>query len=78
MTLSELQDKANFWGEALQSLRIVEKIYKANYGEIHPKTCKVKRNISLLYLKSDLNQDALDELKQVEDLEKALYGVNST
>lgn len=29
-------------------------------------------------LKSDQNEAALDELKQVEDLERALYGENST
>lgn len=53
MNLSELQDKANMTQEALDSLRIVEKIYKSNYSEVHAKTCKVKRNISLLCLKSD-------------------------
>jgi len=53
MTLSEQQDKANLTQEALNSLRIVEKIYKNNYSEVHAKTCKVKRNISLLCLKSD-------------------------
>jgi hypothetical protein len=41
------------------------------------KICKVKRNISLLYLKSDQNDAALVELHQVEELEKALYGETS-
>lgn len=53
MNLSEMQDKANMTQQALESLRIVEKIYKSNYSEVHAKTCKVKRNISLLCLKSD-------------------------
>ena len=53
MTLSELQEKAGRTEEALNSLRQVEKIYKNNYSEMHSKTCKVKRNISLLCLKSD-------------------------
>mmetsp|Transcript_2662 Transcript_2662/g.4475 ORF Transcript_2662/g.4475 Transcript_2662/m.4475 type:complete len:202 (+) Transcript_2662:566-1171(+) len=78
MTLSELQDKANQTEEALNSLRIVEKIYKNNYSEVHAKTCKVKRNISLLCLKSDQNEAALNELRQVEELERTLYGESST
>lgn len=78
MSLSEFQDKVGQIDNALNSLRIVEKIYKNNYTEVHAKTCKVKRNISLLCLKSDLNEDALYELRQVEDLERTLYGENST
>lgn len=53
MTLSDLQEKTNLTEDALNSLRLVEKIYKNNYSEIHEKTCKVKKNISLLCLKSD-------------------------
>ena len=78
MQLSELQDKAGQVEDALESLRVVEKIYKNNYSEVHAKTCKVKRNISLLCLKSDRNDDALNELREVEDLERALYGESST
>lgn len=63
MNLSEFQDKANLTDDALQSLRVVEKIYKNNYSEVHAKTCKVKRNISLLCLKSDQNDAALHELR---------------
>ena len=77
MQLSELQDKAGQTEDALESLRIVEKIYKNNYSDVHAKTCKVKRNISLLCLKSDRNDDALNELREVEDLERALYGESS-
>jgi len=62
----------------MNSLRLVEKIYRNNYSEVHAKTCKVKRNISLLCLKSDQNEAALDELRQVEDLERTLYGETST
>lgn len=78
MTLSEFQDKAGQTEEALNSLRIVEKILKNNYTEVHAKTCKVKRNISLLCLKTDQNDEALAELRQVEDLERTLYGESST
>jgi hypothetical protein len=37
----------------------------------------VKRNISLLYLKSNKYDEALEELKEVEELEKTLYGETS-
>ena len=47
-------------------------------SEVHAKTCKVKRNISLLCLKSDQNFAALEELRQVADLERTLYGESST
>ena len=78
MTLSEFQDKCGQVDEALHSLKLVEKIYKNNYSEVNAKTCKVKRNISLLCLKSDKNEDALIELRQVEELERTLYGETST
>jgi len=51
--LSEFQDKVRKVEDALISLKKVEQIYKSNYTDIHSKTCKVKRNISLLYLKID-------------------------
>ncbi len=41
-------------------------ILEENYGEVDRRTCKVKRNISLLYLKSNQYELALDELRQVE------------
>jgi hypothetical protein len=78
MNLSEFQDKSNLIEDALSSLRLVEKIYKNIYSEVHAKTCKVKRNISLLYLKSDQNEAALKELRGVEDLERTLFGETST
>lgn len=63
-TLSELQDKAGLSNEALNSLRMVERIYQnCHGGDVSQKTCKVKRNISLLCLKLDENDAALDELK---------------
>ena len=44
---------------------------------VDKRTCKVKRNISLLYLKSNKYDEALDQLKEVEELEKTLYGEGS-
>jgi hypothetical protein len=56
----------------------VERILQSVFQEIHPKTCKVKRNISLLYLKADQNDNALSELQEVEELERTLFGETST
>lgn len=41
---------------------------------VDKRTCKVKRNVALLYLKSNRYEEALDELKEVEELERTLYG----
>lgn len=41
---------------------------------VDKRTCKVKRNVALLYLKSNRYDEALDELKEVEELERTLYG----
>lgn len=41
---------------------------------VDKRTCKVKRNIALLFLKSNRYDEALDELKEVEELERTLYG----
>ena len=37
-----------------------------HYGEEDKRTCKVKRNIALLYLKLNEYEKALDELREVE------------
>ena len=52
-------------------------IYEQNYSVVDKRTCKVKRNIALLYLKNNKYDEALEELKEVEELEKTLYGENS-
>lgn len=63
--------------EALQSLRTAEEIYEKTYSVVDKRTCKVKRNISLLYLKSNKYEEALEILREVEELEKTLYGDGS-
>ena len=63
--------------EALKSLRQAEQIYEYNYGVVDKKTCKVKRNVALLLLKANRYDEALDELAEVEELEKTLYGETS-
>jgi hypothetical protein len=62
----------------LNCLKQAKQILEDNYGQIDKRTCKVKRNISLLYLKSNSFENALEELKQVEELELQLYGDRSS
>jgi len=44
---------------------------------VDKRTCKVKRNVALLYLKANRYEQALEELREVEELEKTLYGEGS-
>ena len=52
--------------EALEALKQAEQIYEYNYSVVDKRTCKVKRNIALLYLKANKYDEALEELKEVE------------
>ena len=52
--------------EALETLKTAEQIYQETYSVVDKRTCKVKRNVALLYLKSNRYDEALDELKEVE------------
>ena len=63
--------------EALKSLRQAEQIYEYKYGIVDKKTCRVKRNVALLLLKANRYGEALEELVEVEELEKTLYGEQS-
>ena len=60
--------------EALEVLKLAEQIYEYSYSTVDKRTCKVKRNVALLYLKLNRYDEALDELKEVEELERTLYG----
>lgn len=53
ITLAEMQEQAEGFSDALSSLMQAKLILEENYGEVDRRTCKVKRNISLLYLKSN-------------------------
>jgi tetratricopeptide (TPR) repeat protein len=66
ITLAELQEKDEQNENALESLRVAKQILEDNYSTMDKRTCKVKRNISLLYLKLNKYAEALEELKQVE------------
>ena len=52
--------------EAFEVLKQAEQIYEYTYSVVDKRTCKVKRNVALLYLKSNRYDEALDELKEVE------------
>ena len=78
ITLSEWLEKAERIEEALDALKLAEQIFEYSYSVIDKRTCKVKRNVALLYLKSNRYDEALDVLKEVEELERTLYGEAST
>ena len=52
-------------------------IYERSYGLEDVRTCKIKRNVALVYLRGNEFNDALRELKEVEELERLLYGETS-
>lgn len=66
ITLAELQEKSEQNEDALESLKQAKQILEDNYSALDKRTCKVKRNISLLFLKLNKYEEALEELKQVE------------
>ena len=66
VTLSEWFEKNEQIDEALDALKQAEQIYEYNYSVVDKRTCKVKRNIALLYLKNNKYDEALEVLKEVE------------
>jgi tetratricopeptide (TPR) repeat protein len=66
VTMAEMQEKNDQLEDALASLIQAREIMIQNYSEHDKRTCKVKRNISLLLLKQGKHQLALDEMRQVE------------
>lgn len=66
MHLAEMQEQAQQFSQALNCLHQAKQILEDNYGQVDKRTCKVKRNISLIYLKTNQYEHALEELKQVE------------
>jgi hypothetical protein len=42
------------------------------------RTCKIKKNLALVYLRGNLFEEALNELRQVEELEKLIFGESSS
>ena len=61
-----MQEKANKFDEALESLIQAKAILEDNYGVVDKRTTRVKRNISLIRLKLGMIPDALQEMKEVE------------
>lgn len=66
VNLAEMQESGDQFDQALNCLVQAKQILEHNYGQVDRRTCKVKRNISLLYLKQNRYDLALKELKQVE------------
>lgn len=53
VNLAEMQETGEQFSQALNCLHQAKQILQDNYGQVDKRTCKVKRNISLLYLKSN-------------------------
>ena len=66
ITLSEMQEKAAKFEDALGSLLQAKQILEDNYGLVDKRTARVKRNISLIRIKLGLIDEALQEMKEVE------------
>lgn len=63
--------------DALESLSQAKAILEDNYGVVDKRTTRVKRNISLIRLKLGMIPEALQEMKEVEELEQTLHGERS-
>lgn len=59
ITLSEMQEKAAKFEDALESLIQSKQILEENYGLVDKRTTRVKRNISLIRLKLGMIPEAL-------------------
>jgi len=69
--------KLNDFDQSLQFLKEAEEIYESTYGLVDKKTCKLKRDIALLLLKANKYDEALEEVMEVEEQERTLYGESS-
>lgn len=72
-----MQEKAVKFEDALESLAQAKAILEDNYGVVDKRTTRVKRNISLIRLKLGMIPEALQEMKEVEELEQTLHGDRS-
>ena len=77
ITCSEWLVKLNDFSQSLQFLKEAEEIYESTYGLVDKKTCKLKRDIALLLLKANKYDEALEEVMEVEEQERTLYGETS-
>jgi len=76
-TLADIQEKSGNLEQALNSLFEARSILVGVYSDMDKRTSKVRRNISLLLLKIGKHQEALDEMKHVEEVEQTLFGERS-
>ena len=77
LTLSEWMEKIGLIKEAMVYLRKVEDIYNYTYGAMDRRSAKVKRSIALLLLKLSDYEKALEVLREVEEVEKTIFGEDS-
>lgn len=63
--------------DALSKLQRSLEIYQTNYGVEDSRSCSVKRRVALIHLRQNEFQQALKELREVECIERIVYGDNS-
>lgn len=77
ITVSNWYSKADNLAEAIRWLKETEEIYESIFGAVDKNTTKIKRDIALLHLKANQYDEALNEVIQVEDQERQLFGETS-
>lgn len=75
--LGSYQQKINDVDGYIESLSKVRTIYQEIYGQVDKRVIKVKRQLSIIYLKNQQHEDALNQLYQTQELENKVYGDNS-
>lgn len=76
-TLAGYHEKMNNPEEQISALTKVRTIYSDLFGTNDKKVIKIKRQISIILLKNQNHQDALQELYETEELETKVYGESS-
>jgi len=70
-------EETNQIDDAIQKLNKALDIYQFNFGTEDHRACRVKRRIALIFLKCNQFKEALKQLREVEYIERQVYGDNS-
>ena len=70
-------EEQNLIDEAIQKLEKALDIYQNLYGTDDHRACRVKRRIALIFLRCNQFTEALKQLREVEYIERTVYGDSS-
>jgi len=79
-TMGDYLEEANHNNDAVNVMMLAAKIYEGilpRTSQVNRKIDQVKRRMSFFYLKMSKHEKALTILKEVEDMQKTLYGTKS-